>query len=215
MARLSPALQSFLELPGEQRRIGPFHLIEQLGKGGFAPVWLAEEIYGATKLRTAAVKIFSFDDIDARSGSARSSSSGERRRALITEEARALCRVEHPNVVRFYALPTDDERGLIGLAMEYVAGTALDRKISGEAGAIRKLPLAEVLSVGIAVASALAVVHQAGLVHRDIKPANVIEAGGLYKLIDFGIASAERPRAEPVLQASTEPAPPKVHAIVL
>jgi serine/threonine protein kinase len=213
MARVSPALQSFLDLPGEHRRIGPFHLVEQLGKGGFAPVWLAEEIYGATKLRTAAVKIFSFDDIEARDG-ARTSSSGERRRALITEEARALCRVEHPNVVRFYALPTDDERGLIGLAMEYVAGTALDRKIAGEAGTIRKLPLAEVLSVGIAVASALAVVHQAGLVHRDIKPANVIEAGGLYKLIDFGIASAERPRAEPVLEAAAEEKA-RVHAIVL
>ena len=214
MARLSPALQSFLDLPGEQRRIGPFHLVEQLGKGGFAPVWLAEEIYGATKLRTAAVKIFSFDDVDARSGS-RTSSAGERRRALITEEARALCRVEHPNVVRFYALPTDDERGLIGLAMEYVAGTALDRKLQGEAGAIRKLPLSEVLAVGIAVASALAVVHQAGLVHRDIKPANVIEAGGLYKLIDFGIASAERPRAEPVLDPAPAPEKDRVHAIVL
>ena len=40
------------------------------------------------------------------------------RKARILEEAQALCRVEHPNIVRFYALAVDDDRGLIALAME-------------------------------------------------------------------------------------------------
>src|SRR5262249_7541360 len=46
-------------------------------------------------------------------------------RARILEEARALCRVEHPNVVRFYSLQRDDEHDVIGLAMEYVPGKSL------------------------------------------------------------------------------------------
>ena len=162
-----------LALPEHQRRLGPFVLVEQLGRGGFAPVWLAREVYGAAELRTVAVKLFPVG--------------GAAARARVIEEARALCRVEHPNVVRFYALPIDEARGVIGLAMEHVAGGALDRWIVARG----RLPAAEALSVGIAVASALAAVHRAGLVHRDVKPANVIEAGGVFKLIDFGIAAAE------------------------
>ncbi len=218
MARLAAELQTFLDLPAAQRRLGPFVLVRPLGKGGFAPVWLAEETYGETKLRTAAIKLFHYD---------RAATSGVRSgldalgtqlgatasRDNILEEARALCRVEHPNIVRFYALPTDEARGVVGLAMEYVAGTSLDERLAhaapspragqGEPGepnvrARAQLPTRDVLAIGIAVASALAAVHQSGLVHRDVKPANVIDAGGVYKLIDFGIASAEqarRPRA--------------------
>ncbi len=207
-SRLAPSLQAFLDLPPEDRRLGPFRLVEQLGKGGFAPVWLAEEVYGETKLRTAAVKLFAYGepDEDGRtSATGRMSTAGLRMRDRITEEARSLCRVEHPNVVRFYSLPTDDQRGIIGLAMEYVAGTSLDRRLAGSRGDVRGIPLAEVLSVGIAVASALAVVHQIGLVHRDIKPANVIESAGVYKLIDFGIASAERTRAREAEPAAPPP----------
>src|SRR5213078_749381 len=54
-----------------------------------------------------------------------------------------------------------------------------------------KLDVEQTLDVGIAVASALAAVHRAGLVHRDVKPPNVVESGGVHKLIDFGIASAD------------------------
>jgi serine/threonine protein kinase len=212
MARLAAELQTFLDLPAAQRRIGPFVLVRPLGKGGFAPVWLAEETYGETKLRTAAIKLFHFDR--AAPSGARSSLGtplgGSVSRDNILEEARALCRVEHPNIVRFYALPTDEARGVVGLAMEYVAGTSLDERLavtapippgaSGGSGRAQ-LPTREVLAIGIAVASALAAVHQSGLVHRDVKPANVIDAGGVYKLIDFGIASAEQARRPPVSQA--------------
>src|SRR5262245_52141510 len=62
MARLAPKLQAFLRRSGPDRRLGPFELVEQLGHGGFAPVWLAKEVYGSTEVRTAAVKLFALDD---------------------------------------------------------------------------------------------------------------------------------------------------------
>ena len=95
METVAPAITSLLARPSAERRIGPFVLIDELGAGGYAPVWLARETYGKAELRTAAVKLFSLD-----------ASSPERSRIL--EEARALCRVEHPNVVRFYTLAVDE-----------------------------------------------------------------------------------------------------------
>jgi hypothetical protein len=98
--------------------------------------------------------------------------------------------------VRFYSLPIDEERGVMGLAMECVAGSPLDRRIATEG----RLPVPEVIAIGVAIASALAAVHRAGLVHRDVKPANVVEAAGVHKLIDFGIAATDgrsAPRARP------------------
>ena len=191
--RLPPALRDLLDLEGAARAIGPFKLERQLGRGGFAPVWLAKEVYGDKELRTAAVKLFALDPSAASSArrvpGSSSSSSGPHHDAII-DEARALCRVEHPNIVRFYALPIDEIRGVVGLAMEYVAGTSLDACLRDES----KLPIRKALDIGIAVARALAAVHAAGLVHRDVKPANVVEANGVYKLIDFGIASAETKR---------------------
>ncbi|MFS8071021.1 MAG: protein kinase domain-containing protein, partial [Byssovorax sp.] len=188
MARLAVPIRSLLEHPDADRRLGPFLLVSALGRGGFAPVWLAREIYGTTELRTAAVKLFSLDPSAGGEDDARiSGPTGAAARDRIVEEARALCQVEHPNVVRFYALPIDEARGVMGLAMEYVAGTPLDKRLDAD----KRLSVAGTLAVGIAIASALSAVHRAGLVHRDVKPGNVIESAGIYKLIDFGIAAAD------------------------
>jgi eukaryotic-like serine/threonine-protein kinase len=186
MTRIAPSIRHLLDRAPDERRLGPFQLVEQLGRGGFAPVWLAREVYGATALRTAAVKLFSL----------RTSASDAEEIAVdrdrIVEEARALCQVEHPNVVRFYSLPLDEDLGVVGLAMEHIAGTALDRRLTAHGS----LSIAETIGVGTAVASALSAVHHAGLVHRDVKPGNVVETAGVYKLIDFGIAAAEAKRPQ-------------------
>jgi serine/threonine protein kinase len=193
MSLLAPSLRALLDQPEGHRKIGPFVLVRQLGRGGFAPVWLAKEIHGTTELRTAAVKLFSLH------ASAGASAEAEAFRARVIAEARALCQVEHPAIVRFYALPTDDEGGVMGLAMEYVDGVPLDRRLA-ERG---RLTPADALAVGTAIASALSAIHRAGLVHRDVKPANLVESAGGYKLIDFGIAALDaasprsrRPRDE-------------------
>jgi energy-coupling factor transporter ATP-binding protein EcfA2 len=150
------------------------------------------------RLRQVALKLFVLDE-------------AQRERTL--DEARRLCQVEHPSVVRFYALAQDERRRVLGLAMEHVAGSSLDRLLD-ERG---PLAVELVQKVGVAVASALGAVHAAGLVHRDIKPANVIDAGGLFKLIDFGLAEPHRaptaaPRAAVILddlplELSVDPGP--------
>jgi serine/threonine protein kinase/energy-coupling factor transporter ATP-binding protein EcfA2 len=178
----SSALQRLLARDEAERRLGPFALVRQLGSGGFAPVWLAREVYGGTEVRAAAVKLFGLDELGTR-----------RVQARILEEARALCRVEHPNVVRFYALSIDEDAGVMGLAMEHVAGTALDERLRRDA----RLSPPETVALGLALASALGAVHRAGLVHRDVKPANVIDVGGDFKLIDFGIAAPGAGGLEP------------------
>ncbi|HEY3494383.1 MAG TPA: serine/threonine-protein kinase [Polyangiaceae bacterium] len=174
----SPVAELLAQSDG-QRTIGAFQLTRQLGHGGFAPVWLAQEVYGEIALRTVAVKLFSLvlDAREERPHGAR----------VILAEARTLCQVEHPNIVRFHSIAVDVERGVMGLVMEHVAGVALDR-VLGERG---RLPIEEAVEVGIAVASALAAAHRAGIVHRDVKPANIIHAASGYKLIDFGVARAQ------------------------
>ncbi len=196
-------LRELLEQPDDERWLGPFKLRRQLGKGGFAPVWLADEYHDELKLREAAVKLFVTGRAEGGSTESR------KRRQQVLEEARALCRVSNEHVVRFYQIATDDQRGILALAMEYIEGTSLAARLEGRTAENqpRRLPVSTVLDVGVAVARALAAVHGAGLVHRDVKPANIVEANGVYKLIDFGIAAADR--REQIV------APPAARTVVL
>jgi len=190
-------------LAASPSRLGPFRIIAELGEGGFAPVFLAVEEYGATELRKVALKLFAIDELAGDTGTA---GSPALTRARIVEEARALCRVEHPNVVRFFQLVEDDTGSVLALAMEHVRGRSLADRLDHD----KVLPVDAALELGAAIASALAAVHAAGIVHRDVKPGNVIDTGGVYKLIDFGIATRTRARArvEPrsSLKATTVPA---------
>lgn len=172
LRRLPPAIAQFVARPATERRIGPFLLLHQLGQGGFAPVWAARETYDDTDVRDAAVKLFALGR------------QANFAREQLIREARALCRVDHPHVVRFYSLVIDEPAGVGALAMELVAGQSLGARIR-EFG---PLPATEVLQIGTALANALEDVHRAGLLHRDVKPDNVVESAGTYKLIDFGIA---------------------------
>src|SRR6478672_1337140 len=95
-------------------RLGPFRIVAELGEGGFAPVFLAVEEYGGTALRNGALTLFALEELATSTGTAESPALT---RSRIVEEARALCRVEHPNVVRFFQLVEDETGTVLGLAM--------------------------------------------------------------------------------------------------
>jgi serine/threonine protein kinase len=133
----------FSREPGDAFRLGPFQLVRPLGRGGFAPVWLAEEVYDGRKLRDVALKLFILPE-----GITSGSEEAARWRDGIVDEARALCRVEHPSVVRLYSLQQDEARGAVGLAMEYVAGENLDARLRAHGPFARR----QALDVGVSVA---------------------------------------------------------------
>lgn len=100
-------------------------------------------------------------------------------------EARAVARLNHPNIVSIFDTGRDGTVRYI--VMEFVSGESLAQRLS-ERGA---LPVSEAVGIAAQIADALAAAHAAGIVHRDIKPANVmIQPDGACKVLDFGIARA-------------------------
>jgi serine/threonine-protein kinase len=98
-------------------------------------------------------------------------------------EIRLARRISHRNVVRTHDL--GEHGGVYFITMEYVEGPSL-KQIIRDRG---RLPVAVTLTVGKQLCRALEVAHEQGIIHRDIKPANiVVEADGVLKVMDFGIA---------------------------
>ena len=102
------------------------------------------------------------------------------------EESRIAASIEHPNVVPIYA--AGEEAGVPYIAMRYVAGADLARRLARE-GRLAPAHAAELIAQ---VGNGLDAIHAAGLVHRDVKPANVLlsgeeEAEHAY-ITDFGVA---------------------------
>jgi formylglycine-generating enzyme required for sulfatase activity/predicted Ser/Thr protein kinase/pimeloyl-ACP methyl ester carboxylesterase len=129
---------------------------------------------------------------------AQATSDPERRRRFI-QEARAASALNHPHIVTIYEI--DEHEGTIFIAMEFVAGTPLDRLLASG-----PLPVVKGLEYGTQIASALEAAHAAGIIHRDIKPGNiVITHDGRVKVLDFGLAKlVERPStAETISSAGT------------
>src|SRR2546423_9057609 len=112
-------------------------------------------------------------------------------------EARFLAALNHPNIAAIYGFEDlDGERVLV---LELVRGTTLDVLL--ERG---PLPLAEVVRIGMDIASALEAAHENGIVHRDLKPSNVkITPEGRVKVLDFGIAKHVEARTGALTTAET------------
>ncbi len=152
------------------RRIGPFRIVERIGEGGMATVFLAEREEADFEQRVA-LKLLrrdAFSSVDL---------------ALFRRERQVLAKLTHPNIARLIDGGVSDD-GIPYLAMEYVDGVAITRWCRE-----RALDLDARVALVAKVARAVAAAHQALVVHRDIKPSNVlVGADGEPKLLDFGIA---------------------------
>lgn len=156
-----------LPQPGE--RIGPFAIVEELGRGGMAVVYRAERADGEYA-QTVALKWIG------------GGSSDEGARALFRRERQALADLNHPHIARLLDGGHSAD-GQPWLAMEYIEGRRID--VHARAAG---LDLHARLRLFLQVCGAVAYAHARGLLHRDIKPSNVlVAADGQAKLLDFGI----------------------------
>ncbi len=153
--------------------LGNYRIIKELGRGGMAVVYLAEDLSAPTSRRVAL-------------------------KVLLPESARRLdilrrfhreadlCeKLRHPRIVRCYGLIQHD--GYTFLVMDYMEGGTLAQRIKRG-----RMPWDEAVRIIEQVAEALAFAHSRGVVHRDVKPSNILfDARGHAYLSDFGVAHDE------------------------
>ena len=148
--------------------VGPYRLIEKLGKGGMATVFKA---YHPSLDRYVAIKALHPAFMEHPGFLER-----------FEREAKVVAKLEHPNIVPIYDFSEHEDRPY--LVLKYVPGETLKARLEKS-----KLTYKETRHIFRVISSALAYAHQEGVLHRDVKPSNVLldKTGGVY-LADFGLA---------------------------
>jgi hypothetical protein len=174
--RIGAHLGTLRRVEAERKLGGRYRLENELGRGGMAVVWRAQD---EVLDRPVAVKVL-----------AGRYAGDDRFRARILHEARAAATLSHPNIAQIYDFGESDEDGqpVPYVVMELVNGPTLQERV-----ARGPIPPRTVFRICGEVASALAVAHSDGLVHRDIKLANVMVTPTGAKVVDFGIAAVAGP----------------------
>jgi serine/threonine-protein kinase len=146
------------------RRLGIYEILSPLGAGGMGEVYRARD----TRLgREVAIKVLP-----------REWAPDAERRARFEREARLLAALNHPNIATIHGFEIVD--GMSMLVMELVEGDTL-ANWTGQPDLV--------VSIARQMADALEAAHEKNIIHRDLKPANIkITAGGVVKLLDFGLA---------------------------
>ena len=146
-----------------------YRLERELGQGGMATVYLAEDLKHGRKV---AIKVL-HPELSAVLG-------GER----FLAEIKVTANLQHPHILGL--IDSGEAGGLLYYVMPYVAGESLRARLARE----RQLPVDEAVRLSREVASALDYAHRQGVVHRDIKPENILLQDGAALVADFGIALA-------------------------
>lgn len=157
-------------LPSPPPRLAGYHFVRPLGTGGFADVFLFEQ---NMPKRQVAVKVLLSDVVDPDV------------LRMFNAEADIMARLSaHPSILTVYDASVSSD-GRPYMVMEFCP-TSLGRTYRRT-----PLPVPEVLSIGVKMASALETAHRSGVLHRDIKPSNILTTTfGAPVLSDFGIATS-------------------------
>lgn len=147
-----------------------YKILDHLGTGGMATVWLG---YDTILDRQVAIKTFKIDAND------------EDAVKRFNREAKAVTSLSHPNIVSIYDVENEGE--FYYLILEYVEGMTLkDYMIKNP-----RMPIETIVHIAKQIAAGLSHAHQNGIIHRDIKPQNILMNENLTcKITDFGIARA-------------------------
>ncbi len=166
--RKNPLLET--ELSG--KKLGPYQILQRIGQGGMAEVYLAvhERLHRQVALKVLRLELATSTNLQ-----------------RFLQEARASAALVHPNIVQVYDIGMQDNLNYI--AQEYVAGVNLKEHLQKTPR--HRLSVRETLSILLQVTAALQQSSLAGIVHRDIKPENILlTPKGEAKVADFGLARA-------------------------
>lgn len=167
------------------RRMGPYHILRPLGRGGMGAVYLATRDDDQYR-KEVAIKTLKFEAEDSFA------------LTRFRHERQILAQLEHPNIARLLDGGANAE-GTPYIVMEYVAGIPITEYCQQH-----QLPIEHRLRLFRQVCEAVQYAHQNLIVHRDIKPANIlVTTGGVPKLLDFGIAKLLVPDGDTGAEAQT------------
>jgi HEAT repeat protein/tRNA A-37 threonylcarbamoyl transferase component Bud32 len=152
---------------------GRYKYIDRIGRGAFGTVLLMEDTVVDERL------ILKFLNPNV--------SEDEEVMKRFVHELRYSRKITHKNVIRIYDFLYI--QGNYAISMEYFPSHTLGSEVVNE----KPLDLKRAMQFGIDICTGMTVAHQQGIVHRDLKPANVlINQEGLLKIVDFGVAAAQR-----------------------
>jgi serine/threonine-protein kinase len=162
---------------GRRLKLGPGHVLDgrfvlgdEIGRGGMANIFRAEDLQNERRVVAVKVPLALF-------------ASGVGAWSMFQREEEIGRRLDHPYLLKFVPLEPDKRRSY--MVTEYVPGRTLTEHLRET----RPIPEREALALASKICDAVDYLHRQGIVHYDLKPSNVIECpDGSIRLIDFGLA---------------------------